>query len=92
MNDIENPAINDDIQNVIDENITLIEHENIDDKYELKMNNDLQNIRNEFQKTIQTNPNPFTYDNSDSPLTMSYNNSDDENNDNQFKALSLDEI
>ena len=92
MNDIENPAINDDIQNVIDENITLIEHENIDDKYELKMNNDLQNIRNEFQKTIQTNPNPFTYDNSDSPLTISYNNSDDENNDNQFKALSLDEI
>ncbi len=92
MNDVENPAINDDVQNVIDENITLIEHENIDDKYELKMNNELQNIRNEFQKTIQMNPNPFTYDNSDSPLTISYNNSDDENNDNQFKALSLDEI
>ena len=79
MNDVENPAINDDVQNVIDENITLIEHENIDDKYELKMNNELQNIRNEFQKTIQMNPNPFTYDNSDSPLTISYNNSDDEN-------------
>lgn len=92
MNDIENPALNDDIQNVIDENITLIEHENIDDKYELKMENDLQNIRNEFQKTIQTNPNPFTYDNSDSPLTMSYNNSDDEDHNQHFKTLSLDEI
>ena len=92
MNDIENPPIEQDIRNVIDENITLIEHENIDDKYELKMNNDLQKIRNEFQKTIQTNPNPYNYDNSDSPLTISYNNSDDEDQEQRFKALSLDEI
>ena len=78
MNDIENPPIREEIQSVIDENVTFIEHENIDDKYALKMENDLQKIRNEFHKTIQTNPNPFPYDNSDSPLTISYNNSDDE--------------
>ena len=92
MNDIENPPIHEEIQDLIDENVTLIEHENVDDKYELKMENDLQKIRNEFQKSIQINPNPFPYDNSDSPLTISYNNSDDEDQDQHFKALSLDEI
>ena len=89
-NDIENPPIRDEIQNVIDENITLIEHENIDDKYELKMENNLQKIRNEFQKIIPANPNQFVSDNS--PLTMSYNNSDDEEQEPHFKALSLEEI
>ena len=92
MSDIENPPLMEEVQNIIDENITLIEHENIDDKYHLKMENDLQRIRTEFQKNIQHNPNIFNRDNSNSPLTISYNNSDDEDQDHRFKSLSLNEI
>lgn len=92
-NDIENPPVPNEIVDIIDENISLIEHDNIDEKYTLKMDNEFKKIRNEFQKTIPQNPNPFLYDNSDSPLTISYNNSDDEEqHENNFKVLSLEEI
>ena len=92
-NDIENPPVPNEIVDIIDENISLIEHDNIDEKYTLKMDDEFQKIRNEFQKTIPQNPNPFLYDNSDSPLTISYNNSDDEEqHENNFKVLSLEEI
>lgn len=92
-NDIENPPVPNEIVDIIDENISLIEHDNIDEKYTLKMDDEFKKIRNEFQKTIPQNPNPFLYDNSDSPLTISYNNSDDEEqHENNFKVLSLEEI
>ena len=94
-NDIENPPIPHEIIDIVEENISLIEHENIDEVFSLKMDDNLQKIRNEFAKTIHSNPNPFLYDNSDSPLTLSYNNSDDEgqrDHDRHFKSLSLEEI
>ena len=94
-NDIENPPIPHEIIDIVEENISLIEHENIDEVFSLKMDDNLQKIRNEFAKTIHSNPNPFLYDDSDSPLTLSYNNSDDEgqrDHDRHFKSLSLEEI
>lgn len=92
-NDIENPPIQNEIIDIVDEQITLIEHEDIDKEYTSKMNDNLQLIRDEFQTNIQKKPNSYVFHNSDSPLTMSYNNSDDENYDEKpFKALSMEQI
>jgi hypothetical protein len=92
-NDIENPPIQDEINDIVNEQISLIEHEDIDEHYTNKMENDLQLIRDEFQKTVKKPPNSYVFHNSDSPLTISYNNSDDEDYEEKpFKALSLEQI
>ena len=93
MNDIENPPLQNEINDIVNEQISLIEHEDIDEQFTTKMNNNLQLIRDEFQKNAPKMPNPYLFHVSDSPLTISYNNSDDENyQEKPFKSLSIEQI
>ena len=93
MNDIENPPLQNEINDIVNEQISLIEHEDIDDQFTSKMNDNLQLIRDEFQKNAPKMPNPYLFHVSDSPLTISYNNSDDENyQEKPFKSLSIEQI
>ena len=93
MNDIENPPLQNEINDIVNEQISLIEHEDIDDQFTSKMNDNLQLIRDEFKKNAPKMPNPYLFHVSDSPLTISYNNSDDENyQEKPFKSLSIEQI
>ena len=90
--DIENPPHRNEIVDIIDENITLIEDENIDNEYVSKMDENLEQIRVKFKQNMKQT-NSFPFDVSDSPLTISCNNSDDEIvEEKHFKALSVEEI
>ena len=85
--DVENPEINS------SEKIEL-EHENIDEIYEETMNHQLDQIKKEFIKNM---PNTHTYNSylyldSNSPLTISCNNSDCDVNEKQFKEFTYDEM
>ena len=93
MNDIENPPLQNEINDIVNEQISLIEHQDIDEQFTTKMNDNLQLIRDEFQKNAPKVSNPYIFHVSDSPLTMSYNNSDDENyQEKSFKSLSIEQI
>ena len=84
--DVENPPIESD-------NIK-IEHEKIDEIYKNSMNDQLEEIKNQF---IQNLPNVQTYNSyvyldSNSPLTISCNNSDCDENEKSFKEVTYDEM
>ena len=59
MNDIENPPLQNEINDIVNEQISLIEHEDIDEQFTTKMNNNLQLIRDEFQKNAPKSLNSY---------------------------------
>lgn len=84
-----NTSIHDSSDNLIDvENPPI--NENIDKKYEQDMDEALTVIKTEFYKNIPQNPNLYVHKESDSPLTLSYDNSDNEEE--NFKELSTQQI
>lgn len=69
-------------------------NEQMDEFYENEMNTKLAEIKTDF---LQNTPNEETifsskYLDSNSPLTMSCNNSDDENQNDRFKEITIDEM
>jgi 6-pyruvoyl-tetrahydropterin synthase len=85
----ENTCVQDGSDNLIDvENPPI--NENIDKKYEQDMDEALNVIKTEFYKNIPENPNLYIHKESDSPLTLSYDNSDNEEE--NFKELSTQQI
>lgn len=90
--DIENPP-NETNDSSGEESIHSIEHEDIDDEYSQQMDNKLSELRNALKDVITTSDNIDVIHDSDSPLTISYHNSDDEGNEhNHFKELSYDQV
>ena len=84
-----NTSVHDSSDNLIDiENPST--NENIDKKYEQNMDQALNTIKNEFYKNIPQNPHLYVHKDSDSPLTLSYENSDNEEE--NFKELSMQQI
>ena len=84
-----NTSIHDSSDNLIDvENPPI--NENIDKKYEQDMDEALTVIKTEFYKNIPQNPHLYVHKDSDSPLTLSYENSDNEEE--NFKELSTQQI
>lgn len=80
-NDIENPPLD----------------ESIDEKYENEMESTLETIKTEFYKNIPENPNVYVLKESNSPLTLSYDNSENEDEEEEeeedrFKELSMEQI
>ncbi len=84
-----NTSITDTSDNLIDVENPPID-ENIDEKYEQDMEQVLNDIKTEFYKNIPENPNLYIHKESDSPLTLSYDNSDNEEE--NFKELSTQQI
>lgn len=100
-NDIENQNDSDGYDNNDDENLLnetlVIEHDEIDDDYSNQLDEKLNEIRNAFQHVVPNGNNIRYLHNSDSPLTISYHNSDNEENDiddqkKHFKELSYEDI
>jgi len=90
--DIENPP-NETNDSSEEESIHSIEHEEIDDEYSQQMDNKLSELRNALKDVVTTNNDVEIVHDSDSPLTISYHNSDDEGNEhNHFKELSYDQV
>ena len=81
--DIENPP-NETNDSSGEESIHSIEHEDIDDEYSQQMDNKLSELRNALKDVITTSDNIDVIHDSDSPLTISYHNSDDEGNEHAF--------
>ena len=92
--DIENPHTekNDDSPSL--ENTPIIEHEEIDDdNYSQQMDDKLNELRNAFKDVVTSGEKMDLVHESDSPLTISYHNSDDEDNENPcFKELSYIQV
>ena len=76
------------------ENDPIIDHEEIDDDddYSQKMDDKLNEIRNAFKDVVTTGNKMNLVHESDSPLTISYHNSDDEDNNQNFKELSYHQV
>ena len=82
-NDVENPPvpIDSEIENTsksIENESVVVEHEDIDDDYSNQLDEKLNEIRNTFQHIVTNGNDIDIMHNSDSPLTISYHNSDDE--------------
>lgn len=92
--DVENPPIDNDEKLSDNEvlNNSFIEHEEIDDKYTKHLDEKLLEIRSTFQNVIVKNPNNIEIHESDSPLTLSYHNSDNEDDESCFKELSQQQV
>ena len=99
-NDVENPPvpIDSEIENTsksIETESVVVEHEDIDDDYSNQLDEKLNEIRKTFQHIVP-NGNGNDIDimhNSDSPLTISYHNSDDEDEPSKcFKELSYEQV
>ena len=90
--DIENPP-NETNDSSGEDNSLSIEHEDIDDEYSQQMDNKLSELRNALKDVITTSKDIEIIHDSDSPLTISYHNSDDEGDEhNHFKELSYDQV
>ena len=94
--DIENPPNKTDnsSQKEEEEDASLsIEHDEIDDEYSQQLDNKLSELRDALKDVVTTGKNIEIIHDSDSPLTISYHNSDDEDNEhNNFKELSYDQV
>ena len=91
--DVENPPIDKEKNSYNeDSNNDLIEHEEIDDKYTKQLDEKLLEIRTTFQDIVVKNPNTIEIHESDSPLTISYHNSDNEEDESCFKKLSQQQV
>lgn len=89
--DIENPPIIHTTSK--NSNESLIVHEEIDDEFSQQMDDKLSELRNALKDVVTTGKDIEIIHDSDSPLTISYHNSDDEDNEhNHFKELSYDQV
>lgn len=67
-----------------------IEIDEIDDLYTKELDNKLLELRYHFKDKVPQNPSSIVLHESDSPLTISYHNSDDE--DEHFKELTYEQV
>jgi len=92
--DIENPHTEKNDDSPSSENTPIIEHEEIDDDdYSQQMDDKLNELRIALKDVVTSGKKMDLVHESDSPLTISYNNSDDEDNEKPcFKELSYIQV